>query len=188
MLFTEMLGMTVAHMCMMIAGAVAGGAAIVLAILIRKLGSPASAEVVSTVWLSRFSVAKYRPMERLFSEEDFRFLAGQRGYNPGIARRLRRERIRAFRGYLRLLRSDYRKLEAAMSLYMANSPVDRPDLARALFKRRVQFTCAVLAAEWRVRLYGFGLSPSDTRRLVAALDDMRDHLRRQALVRQASLA
>jgi len=175
-------------MFIVVAGAVTGGAAIILAILIRELGSPARGEVISTVWLSRFSVAKYRPMERLFSEEDYRFLAGQRGYSPRIARRLRRERIKVFRGYLRLLRSDYRKLEAAIALYMANSPVDRPDLAKALFKRRIHFTCALLAAEWRARLYGMGLTQSDTQRLVAALDDMRDHLRRQALVRQASRA
>ena len=171
-----------------VAAAVAGGMAIVLVVLFRKLASPGRCELVSTEWLSRFSVAKYRPMERLFSEEDYRYLAGLRGYNPRIARRLRRERISAFRGYLRLLRSDYRKLEAAIGLYMANSLVDRPDLARALFKRRLQFTRAMLAAEWRVRLYGLGLKPSDTQRLVVALDDMRDHLRRQALVRQASAA
>jgi hypothetical protein len=180
--------MTTALSYLAVAVTVAGGMAIVLVLLIRKLVSPARCELVSTEWLSRFSVKKYRPMERLFSEEDYRYLAGQRGFHPRIARQLRRERIRVFRGYLRFLRSDYRKLEAAIALYAASSPVDRPDLARALFQRRVRFTCAVLAAEWRARLYGFGLSPSDTQNLVAALDDMRDHLRRQALVRQASLA
>jgi hypothetical protein len=171
-----------------VAGAVAGAMAIVLVLLIRKLVSPARCELVSTEWLSRFSVAKYRPMERLFSEEDYRYLNGRRGYHPRIARQLRRERIGVFRGYLRLLRSDYRRLEAAIGLYVADSPVDRPDLARALIQRRLQFTRAVLAAEWRLRLHGFGVSPPDTQRLVAALDDMRTHLRRQALVRQASLA
>lgn len=164
------------------------GVAVVLGLLLRGLALPARAEFVDTEWLSRFSVAKYRPMERLFSEDDYRYLARQRGYQPEIARRLRRERVRVFRGYLRCLKSDYRKLEAAIALYMADSPVDRPDLARSLFRRRIQFTWAVLAAEWRLRFRGLGLSPVDAHRLVTAVDDMRSHLRRQALVRQASLA
>ncbi len=164
------------------------GVAVAFGLLIRRLASPAKAELVSTEWLSRFSVAKYRPMERLFSDADYRFLERQRGFNPGIARRLRRERMRVFRGYLRCLKSDYRKLESMIALYMANSPVDRPDLAWGLVQRRVQFGFAMLAAEWRLRLYGLGLQPSDTRRLVVALDDMRSHLRRQALARQAAAA
>ena len=164
------------------------GLAIVLCLLLRNLAMPARGELISTEWLSRFSVARYRPMERLFSEEDYHYLARQRGFHPRIARQLRRERIRIFRGYLRCLKSDYRRLEAAIALYMADSPVDRPDLAKSLFHRRLQFMWAVLNAEWRLRLYGFGLSPMDAQRLVTAVDDMRSHLRRQALVRQASLA
>ncbi len=77
------------------------GVAVAFGLLIRRLASPAKAELVSTEWLSRFSVAKYRPMERLFSDADYRFLERQRGFNPGIARRLRRERMRVFRGYFR---------------------------------------------------------------------------------------
>ncbi len=171
-----------------VALATVAGLAVVLGLLLRKLVSPAGCELVETEWLSRFSVAKYRPMERLFSKEDYRFLERQRGFHPGMVRQLRRERVRVFRGYLRCLKSDYRRLEAAIALYMADSPVDRPDLARALFRRRIRFTAAVLAAEWRLRFRGFGLSPLDAQRLVAAVDDMRSQLRRQALLRQASLA
>jgi len=127
-------------------------------------------------------------MERLFAQEDYCFLARQKGYDPRIATRLRRERIKVFRGYLRCISGDFRRLEAAISFWMAHAPEDRPDLAKALLKRRFLFSCAVLMAKWRLLLYGFGLGPADVQRLVGSLDDMRLHLRRMALERQASLA
>jgi len=160
----------------------------VFALLFHKLVSPSRCELVSAEWLSRFSVAKYRPMERLFSDEDYRYLARQKGYRPELARRLRRERIKIFRGYLKWISSDFRRLEAAISFWMSHAQQDRPDLAKALLKRRLSFFFALAAARWRLLLYGFGLSTADVRRLVDSLDQMRVHLRRMALVRQASLA
>ncbi len=172
----------------LIAALVAGSTAFALALLLHRLVSPSRCELVSPEWLSRFSVARYRPMERLFSEEDYRYLARQKGYNPRIASRLRRERIKVFRGYLRCISGDFRRLEAAISFWMARAPQDRPDLAKALLKKRLLFSYAMVMAEWRLLLYGFGLGPADVHRLVGSLDDMRLHLDRMALDRQASLA
>ena len=123
----------------------AGGLALVLGLLIHRLVSPSRFELVSAEWLTRFSIAKYRPMARLFSEEDYRYLAAQKGYHPKLAKRLRRERVLVFRGYLAFLKADYRRLEAALNLYMADSRTDRPDLAKEILKRRARFTASVLA-------------------------------------------
>ncbi|HSW49345.1 MAG TPA: hypothetical protein VLH09_04180 [Bryobacteraceae bacterium] len=172
----------------MIAAIAGGGVALVLAFLLRTLVSPSRCELVNADWLSRFSVARYRPMERLFSEEDYHYLARQKGYRPEVAKRLRRERIKVFRGYLSWLTSDFRRLEAAASFCMAHAPQDRPDLAKALLKRRLAFSAALIGARWRLLLYGFGLSNADVHRLIGSLDDMRVELRRVALVRQATLA
>ncbi len=171
-----------------IGAVIAIGTTVALCSLIRKLVSPGRCELVSADWLSRFSVAKYRPMERILSAADFRFLNAQKGYRPKVARRLRWERIRAYRGYLKCLRADYRKLEAAVTLWMAHSPKDRPEMAIELLKRRIRFFLAMAAAEGRLVLFGLNITPPMHLRLVDDLDDLRVCLRRVAMVRQASLS
>ncbi len=172
----------------LLAALLAGGAALAMVLLLRSLVSPRRLQAINTEWLSRFSISRYRPMERLFSEEDFRFLAAQEGFRPSIARHLRRERARVFRGYLACLRADFGRLEAAAALYMAACSQDRPDLAKALLKRRLVFAHAVAMAELRLILYRFGLGSVDVNRLVVSLDGMRLYLGQMALSRQASLA
>ncbi len=176
------------HVMLSIGAGTVGALIVVMALVLRRLISPGHCELVSAEWLSRFSVAKYRPMERLFSDEDYLYLSKQEGYRPEMAKRLRRERIAIFRGYLKCMSADFRRLEAAISFWMAHSSEDMPDLAKALLKRRVRFFLALASARWRVLLYGFGLSVSDVRRLADSLDDMRVHLRQMALARQESLA
>ena len=159
------------------------GLACALALVFQRLFSPGRCELVSTEWLSGFSVARYRPMGRLLSEDDYRFLARQKGYRPAIAQRLRRERIAVFRAYLRCIGGDFRRLEAALNLYMTHAPEDRPDLAKSLIKKRFLFTCAMITAKWRLTLYALGLGGADVRGLVGVLDGMRIDLRRVALAR-----
>jgi hypothetical protein len=167
---------------------VAGGTACVLILLYRNLISSLRVRDVDAARLNRFSVARYRPMARLFAEEDYKFLAAQHGYNPRIARQLRRERRRVFRSYLNCLKRDFGQLEAAIKVCMIMSRVDRPDLAKALLKRRLVFTYALMVTEWRLTLYTLGLGTVDVSRLVGALDGMRIQLGQAALVRQGSLA
>jgi hypothetical protein len=173
---------------MHIAALMAATLVCVLALVFQRLLSPSRYELVSTEWLSRFSVARYRPLERLLSEDDYRFLARQKGYHPRIGLRLRRQRVRVFRGYLKCIGSDFRRLEAAVNFWMVHSPVDRPDLAKSLLRKRFLFSWAVMKAKWRLLLYGFGLSTADTQDLIGSLDDMRIYLRRVALAHQASRA
>jgi len=167
---------------------VAGGTACLLALLYRNLTSSVRVPDVDIGRLNRFSVARYRPMARLFAEEDYAFLAGQRGFNPRIARQLRRERRRVFRSYLNCLKRDFGQFEAAVKVCMIMSRQDRPDLAKALLKRRLVFTYALMVTEWSLALHGLGLGTVDVSRLVGSLDGMRIQLGQAALVRQGSLA
>src|SRR5688572_20360045 len=91
------------------------------------LGVPPIAEEDHGTWLDTFSVTRYRPMERLLSKEDFEFLASQPGYDPGMSRKLRAERRRIFRSYLRQLRIDFIRLHQVARLLVLYSPEDRPD-------------------------------------------------------------
>jgi hypothetical protein len=170
------------------AGSVALGAGIVLVIIFRQLLSPARRHEVSVDWLNRFSISRYKVMGRLFSEADFEFLKSQKGYHPSISRHLRRQRCAIFRSYLICLKRDFGRLEAAVMLCMAASRADRPDLAKALLKRRLVFTWAVACAEYRLVLYGFGLGTMDVTKLVGSLSGMRGELGQMALARQAMAA
>jgi hypothetical protein len=67
--------------------------------LVSRLGADHQVLPVTTEWLNDLSTDRYRPMLRLLQEADFRFLCSQQGCTPQMARRLRRQRVHAFRGY-----------------------------------------------------------------------------------------
>ncbi|MGE5645117.1 MAG: hypothetical protein ACM336_04935 [Acidobacteriota bacterium] len=151
-------------------------AAVAFAFLFRGLLAPGRDRQADLEWSSEFSIAKYRPMERLFLEEDYDFLAAQPGFHPRIYRKLQAERRRVFRHYLRCLRRDFNRLSAAAKLLLLSAPSDRPDLASALLKQRMIFTYAMAAVEFRLVLQSMGIGTVDVRRLVDAVDGMREQL------------
>jgi hypothetical protein len=123
------------------------------------------------------SPAKYRPMERLLQEDDFRFLAGQPGFTPQLGRRLRTERRRIFRGYLRNLRNDFARAAAACQLLIVHSAEDRGDLAAGLMRQKLAFGVGMLAVEGRLMLHAAGAGPVDVRGLVESLETMQSQMR-----------
>lgn len=127
-------------------------------------------------WSAEFSIAKYRPMERLFLEEDYDFLAAQPGYHPRIYRKLQAERRRVFRHYLRCLRRDFARLSTVAKVMLLTAPSDRPDLASALLKQRFMFNYAMATVELRLLLQSLGMGTVDVRRLVNVVEGMRDQL------------
>jgi len=112
---------------------------------------------------------RYQPMLRLLSDDDLRFVAG----NKVLAKKLRGERKDIFRGYLRCLTKDYGRLLAGVRLAMVNSGVDRPDLAKALIKNKILFALALCRIEMRLSLYSLGLGRVDVSGLVEAMDALR---------------
>jgi hypothetical protein len=139
-------------------------------------------------WCRTFSLARYRPMERLFVQEDYEFLSSQPGFKPEIYRRLQAERRRVFRRYLRSLSRDFDLLLGAAKTLILNSVEDRPDLAKMLMRQRLVFSYALATVHVRLALQGLGLGTVDVRPLVGALDALRMELRSLSQVAQASAA
>ena len=94
---------------------------------------------------------RYRPMLRLLSDNDADAIT-----DPLLRRKLRAQRCKVFREYLRHLTEDYGKLLAGLRLIMTQSGRDRSDLAMALAKNRILFAIALCRVEFRLGLYGLG--------------------------------
>jgi hypothetical protein len=135
---------------------------------------------------AEFSLARYEPMARLLSEEDFVFLAAQPGYRPEIGARLRRERRRIFRLYLRDLSADFHRLHAQARRMVANSGAEHSELVGILMRQQLIFWRGLLAIEVRLALSGVGLGQVDVRGLVEAIETMRLDLARFSSPAQAS--
>jgi hypothetical protein len=116
---------------------------------------------------------RYEPMVRLLSSEDAAAVAG----NAVLARRLKKERVQIFRGYLKSLSSDYGCLLAAVRLSMVNSAIDRPDLAAALARNQTLFALAICRMEYRLLLTVLGIGTLDVTGLVKAISALQSQLR-----------
>jgi hypothetical protein len=121
-------------------------------------------------------------MERLFSDADYRFLAAQPGYSPEMARRLKVQRRRIFRHYLRCLGRDFQRLHTAARFLLLHSPQDRPDLVLALFRQRLVFRYALMMVNGRLVLQTLGVGTVDVSGLVQALESMGSQFRQLAAV------
>ena len=153
-----------------------GPIALALVLLYRKLSSQSDSEVALDQCLV-LSLEKYRPMERLLQEQDFRFLATQPGFSPQLGRRFRTERRRIFRGYLRNLKKDFGRVSLAFRILIVHSVEDRGDLAASLVRLRLMFAVGMLAVEGRLLLHAAGLGTVDVSGLVASLETMQGQMR-----------
>ncbi len=147
------------------------------ALLLRKLAGGPQTLPVTAEWIDELSVERYRPMLRLLSEDDLRFLASQPGYTSAVARRFRAQRCQIFRGYLRWLQSDFDRVCTALRLLMLHSQHDRPDLAAILLKERIAFTVGMFHIHVRLVFYRLGVSGVDVQSVMSAFDSLRVELR-----------
>lgn len=132
-------------------------------------------------WLNEFSIESYRPMERLFNESDYAFLAEQPGYHPGIAKKLRIERKKIFRAYLRQLAGDFHRLVHVANLMMVYSGEDRSDLAHGIFRLRVSFYWTLACTEVSLSLGSVvPANPTYAARLINALTAMHQNVHQLA--------
>jgi hypothetical protein len=160
-------------------------AAVVVCLFRRLIAGPRSLPV-SVDWINDLSVDRYRPMERLLSDEDYSFLARQPGVTRGMLLCLRSERRKIFRAYLACLRDDFGLVAAALRLIMTYSAQDRPDLARFLYTQQLLFALGMLAVEWRLVLHVCHLASVDVRALVQAMESVRLELRQVIPVQVAA--
>jgi len=164
-----------------------GPIALALVFLYRKLSSQPNSEVAVDRCLV-LSLEKYRPMERLLQEQDFRFLAAQPGFTPRLGRRFRTERRRIFRGYLRNLKKDFGRVSLAFRILIVHSVEDRGDLAASLLRLRVMFALGMLAVQGRLLLHAAGLGTVNVSGLVASLETMQAQMRMMLTPPQATTA
>jgi hypothetical protein len=147
-----------------------------LVVLFREMAMRTSAAEFDPAWLEDFSIAKYRPMLRLLSEDDYEFLASQAGYDVKIASQLRMERRKVFRAYLRNLVRDFNRLHNAAKIMALCSAQDRPDLTNALLKQQITFSFAVAAVKARLMLHTVGIGTVEVRNLLASVDHLRSEI------------
>ena len=150
-------------------------------LLVRSILSWKAMPAAAAGRIEDLSTARYKPMERLLAEDDFEFLAAQRGLSPAVARKLRQERRRIFRGYLRDLRRDFDSVYGVLGELMLHSTEDRRDLAVALARQKWAFTLALVRVEGRLAMHQLGLGSIDVSDLVRSLDTLAAELRHFAL-------
>src|SRR6266567_4011431 len=148
--------------------------------LFRSLASRLDAEACTVEWLENFSTANYAPMQRLFDEKDFEFLASQPGYQPELASRLRAERRKVLAGYLQLLTRDFNQLHQIAKLMLVYSHEDRPDFGKALLWQQITFYYAVTAVRCRLALMPLGWPAPDVRKLIQPIESMGLQLQQMA--------
>jgi len=142
-----------------------------LALLVRRIIRPIAPP--SPDWLDTFSVDRYRPMQRLLAPADFAFLESECGYSAAAIRKVRAERRRIFRMYLRNLTRDFNRIHYAGRILLLNSPVDRPDLAEKLFRARWTFLWALATIHFRLVLNAVGGRHVDVLGLLGSIEGLR---------------
>ncbi len=115
---------------------------------------------------------RYRPMLRLLGDEDLGFVP-----DPALRRKLRSDRRRLFRQYVRWLAKDYGRLLARVRLLMIHSETDRPDLARLLMRNQILFVLALWRIDGALWLHSMGVQRINFSELFGALDSLRIQVR-----------
>lgn len=100
---------------------------------------------------------RYRPMERLLCESDWKFLSTQPGFTSSRIREIRAKRRNLFRRYLNCVNGDFGAMCVLVRALMVQSATDRPDLARALFRIRVSFFYTLLKIQLRLAAHAVGV-------------------------------
>jgi hypothetical protein len=127
-----------------------------------------------------FSPARYEPMKRLLSEEDFEFLKHRPGVGPALIRRMRVQRRKVFRSYLCELASDFNRLHEEARLMVAVAPEEYSDLVGVLIRTQVRFWTALAGVEVRLALHTIGIGHIDIRGLLAPLEALYSAVHRAA--------
>ena len=146
-------------------------------LLVRLLGSDNPVLPVTTEWLTELSTDRYLPMLRLLDGADFQYLRSQKGFTAEMESSLRRQRVHAFRGYLRLLEADFARAAAALQVILAHSACDRPELAFLVFQRRLTFAFALIGIHFQLMLFRAGVAGADVSSLIRLFDGVRLELR-----------
>src|SRR5260370_42451301 len=125
-------------------------AALILAtvVVFRKLGSANRSLPVTAEGIDELSADSYRPMTRLLDSRDIEFLRSQAGYTPKMETKLRPQRCQIFRGYLRCLDMDFKRVCTALKVVLVQSAQDRPALSAVVVHHRIMFVSGLLSVSF----------------------------------------
>ena len=123
-----------------------------------------------------FSPDRYWPMLRLLDEGDIRFLRSQPGATRALEKRLRQQRCRIFRGYLRHLENDFRLVSEELLLAQLHCQPDRRDLVGALIGSQLKFAFDVFRIRCRLLGYSWGVRREPVTRLVSLMERLNREL------------
>jgi len=153
--------------------AIGVGVAVMLNRLLRAGSSRPLAEsaIVATVGSG---LQTYQPMNRLFAEEDFHFLAGL-PQGEGLRTQLRRQRQRVLRLYLRELRADFERLYGWCRQLAPRS--QDPNFATLITQQAAAFYGLLLVVHVRSTLGWFLPVRVDAGELVRVFDQLRQAAR-----------
>ena len=164
------------NLALFTAASVSAALIIGLILALRNLALGESELPVTAEWISELSTDRYRPMMRLLDPDDLEFLRSQPGYTPEMESRLRAQRCQVFRGYLRCLNLDFRRVGTALKIIMSQSEHDRGDLATILLHHQVQFALGLQVVRVRLQFYQWGIGHVDAASLLTIFDLMRIEL------------
>lgn len=136
------------------------------------------------------SSMRLAPMRRLLQEEDFQFLASQRGFTPEIAKSLRTKRVAIFKQYLTQLSAEFHRAHLALHTLTLYAKVDRSETLKILLQQRMLFSFRMAEVHLRLALFSFGVKPADVSGLVQTVETMRQQVASMAASTQfqASMA
>jgi hypothetical protein len=145
--------------------------------LIRKAAPAPTSLPVTAGWIEELSLDRYRPMLRILATDDLLLLRSQPGCTRSMIAKLRSQRCRIFREYLRALREDFGRVCLALKLLMVQAGNDRPDLAAVLVQKQAQFALGLALVHLRLTLYSAGFGTVEVGGLLAIFDGLRLELR-----------
>ena len=131
-------------------------------------------------------IERYRPMFRLLDESDFAFIHSGVPGRSQLLRHFRAERRSLFRVYLRDLGADHTRIVRAMHNLLVESNIDRPDLAKALYRCQFTFGLAMLSIEFSLFRYALGIGTVDVRSLFSAVEGLQLQLQDMMFVQAVS--
>jgi hypothetical protein len=120
-----------------------------------------------------FSINRYDPVVRLFSADDLTFLSSLPGCRPAVAARLRRERKRILRMYLRELADDFHALHAQARTMVTASQDPSAGPVGALLHQQLTFWRAMLLIELRLLVPWAQLPHIDVQGLMESMEALR---------------
>lgn len=122
----------------------------------------------------------YLPLRRLLDPADFEYMR-QRGVSELKIKKLRVERRKIYRLFLRNLAHDFDHVHRRVSLMLIQSHIDRPELATELATEKLTFYRNLVQVEFRLTLHAWGIERMPAIDLLQPLEALESQLRQLAV-------